>query len=150
MLRVFGDPEVMRYGDGVQTSEWIAGWLAQCAQQYRQRGYGPYAVVERRTDDVIGYCGLFDYPDIQGKPEVEVGYRLERAAWGRGFASEAARAVRDLAFNNLGITHLIAIIDPANTASIRVAEKLGMRFERTIMLPGYTYPDYVYGVFANR
>ena len=145
MYRVFGDPEVMRFGDGVQTKEWVDAWIRTCLERYyRTRGFGPYAVVERKSQAVIGYCGLFFFPDINGQPEVEVGYRLERSTWGRGYATEAARAVRDFAFGDLGMQRLIAIIDPSNTASIRVAEKIGMRRETEVMFEGYTHPDHVY------
>jgi RimJ/RimL family protein N-acetyltransferase len=147
MHRVFGDPEVMRFGDGAQTKEWVDAWLRTCLERYyRTWGFGPYAVVEKHSQDSIGYCGLFFFPDINGKPEVEIGYRLARFAWGQGYATEAAVAVRDYAFTTLGIKRLIAIIDPSNTASIRVAEKLGMKYESEVMLEGYTHPDHVYVV----
>jgi RimJ/RimL family protein N-acetyltransferase len=123
----------------------VDAWLRTCFERYYQTwGFGPYAVVERQRQAVIGYCGLFFFPDINGQPEVEIGYRLERSAWGRGYATEAARAVRDFAFGDLGMQRLIAIIDPSNIASIRVAEKIGMHHEAEVMLEGYTHPDHVY------
>ena len=147
MHQVFRDPEVMRFGDGVQTKEWVDAWLRTCLERYHQTwGFGPYAVVEKRSQDLIGYCGLFYFPDINGHPEVEIGYRLARSAWGRGYATEAAVAVRDYAFATLCIKRLIAIIDPSNTASIRVAKKIGMQPEGEVMLEGYTHPDHVYVV----
>jgi RimJ/RimL family protein N-acetyltransferase len=147
MHRLFGDPEVMRFGEGAQPREWVDVWLRTCLERYyRTWGFGPYAVVEKQSHDVIGYCGLFFFPDINGKPEVEIGYRLIRLAWGQGYATEAALAVRDFAFYTLGIKRLIAIIDPSNTASIRVAEKIGMHYEDEVMLEGYTHPDHVYVV----
>lgn len=150
MLRVFEDAEVMRFGDGVQTREWIQDWLRTCLERYYQTwGFGPYAVVERSSHKVIGYCGLFFFPDVAGQPEVEIGYRLARSAWGQGYATEAARAVRDFAFGTLGLTRLIAMIDPANVASIRVAEKIGMQYEKEVMFEGYTHPDHVYVVAAS-
>jgi hypothetical protein len=150
MYRIFGDPEVMRFGDGVQTMEWIENWLRACLERYYQTwGFGPYAVVETLSQEVIGYCGLFFFPDINGKPEVEIGYRLVHSAWGRGYATEAASAVRDFAFRALGIKRLIAIIDPANSASIHVAEKIGMRYEQDVMLEGYTHPDHVYVITST-
>jgi [ribosomal protein S5]-alanine N-acetyltransferase len=145
MYRVFGDSEVMRFGDGVQTKEWVQTWLHTCLERYyRTWGFGPYAVVEKQSQDVVGYCGLFYFPDVNGQPEVEIGYRLARSAWGQGYATEAARAVRDYAFSTLGLKRLIAIIDPSNTASIRVAEKIGMCYEMEVMFEGYTHPDHVY------
>lgn len=147
MYRLFGDPEVMRFGEGVQTPEWVEAWLRTCLERYSQTwGFGPYAVVEKQNQIVLGYCGLFYFPDIQGQPEVEIGYRLIRSVWGYGYATEAARAVRDFAFETLGIKRLVALIDPSNAASIRVAEKIGMRYEKDVMLEGYSHPDRLYVV----
>ena len=81
--------------------------------------------------------------------EVEIGYRLRRSAWGQGYATEAAQEVRDYAFHTLGMKRLIAIIDPANVASIRVAEKIGMNYEQDVMFEGYTHPDHVYVVTSG-
>jgi len=150
MEDVFGDAEVMRFGDGVQNREWIENWLRRCLEQYYSDwGFGPWAVVEKETQKLIGYCGLFYFPDICGSPEVEVGYRLVRRKWGQGFATEAASVVRDYAFEKLSLQRLIALIDPENTASIRVAEKLGMIYEKDYMPPEYDYPDRVYAVKSN-
>ena len=147
MYRVFGDPEAMRFGDGVQTKEWVKTWVQTCLERYYQTwGFGPYAVVERQTQELIGYCGLFYFPKINGQPEVEIGYRLIRSAWGQGYATEAVLAVRDFAFNTLGVKRLIAIIDPANVASIHVVEKVGMKYEEDVMLEGYDHPDHVYAI----
>ena len=149
MHSVFGDADVMRFGDGAQTEEWVRSWLRTCLEHYYATwGFGPYAVVERRERAVIGYCGLFFFPDVNGQPEIEIGYRLARSSWGQGYATEAASAVRDFAFGTLGIKRLIAMIDPANTASVRIAEKLGMRYEKEVMFKGYTHPDHVYVIEA--
>lgn len=143
---IFGDAEVMQHGPGLQTAEWIGAWLRDCLVGYARRGYGPWAVVEKGSGLVVGYCGYSDFPDIAGRPEVELGYRLTRATWGQGYATEAASAVRDYAWGTLALRRLVALIDPQNTASIRVAEKIGMRYERDVMLAGYTYPDRLYSV----
>ncbi len=150
MLTVFSDAEVMRFGDGPQTAEWVRDWLRAALDGYEQRGYGPWAVVEKTSGGVIGYCGLFYYPDVNGRAEIEIGYRLAQAYWGRGYATEAVSAARDYAFTTLGLPRLIALIDPANVASLRVAEKVGLRFEAEAMLPGYTYPDRVYTIERGR
>lgn len=144
---VFGDNDVMHFGPGVRPPAWIDAWLTDrlglacptpCADVW--------AVVERDTGSVTGYCGLFEFPDLAGRFEIEIGYRLARAWWGRGFATEAARAVRDYGFEVLSLSRLVALIDPGNRPSIRVAEKLGMRYERDVMLPEYTHPDHLYVV----
>ena len=144
MYRIFCDAEVMRFSDGIQTKEWVHAWLHKCLEGYQIWGFGPYAVVEQNSQNIIGYCGLFFCPDIDGQSEVEIGYRLARSAWGRGYATEAAKAVRDFALTTLGIQRLIAMIDPSNIASIRVAEKIGMKYEKEVMLEGYDHPDHVY------
>ena len=71
-------------------------------------------------------------------------------SWGYGYATEAARAVRDYAFSELNLNRLVALIEPVNQRSIRVAEKLGMRYEKDVMLEGYDYPDYPPGSPTSR
>jgi RimJ/RimL family protein N-acetyltransferase len=145
MDRVFGDPEVMRYGDGIKQPEWVRKWLRGCLEDYHQKwGFGLWAVVEKENRDVIGLCGLSHFPDVGGQPETEIGYRLARAYWGRGFATEAARAVRDYGFDALSISRLISIIDPRNIASIRVAEKTGLSYEKDVIFQGFH--DAVYAI----
>jgi RimJ/RimL family protein N-acetyltransferase len=147
MRRVFGDPDVMRFGKGVQTAQWVGDWIRRQRENYRAPGgIGLWAVVEKTSEETIGYCGLTRYPDICGRSEIEVGYRLARPYWGRGYATEAARAVCAHAYGALNLPRLIALIDPGNLASIRVAEKLGMRHENDVVLEGYTHADRVYAV----
>jgi [ribosomal protein S5]-alanine N-acetyltransferase len=147
LFAVFGDAEVMRFGDGVQTHAWVERWVqAALEQHHRLWGFGPLVVIERASRAVLGYCGLFYFADLGGQPEVELGYRLARAAWGCGYATEAACAIRDHAADTLGLRRLVALIDPANRASLRVAAKLGMAYEREVLLAGYTHPDHLYAV----
>ena len=147
LIRILGDDEVMRFSDGVKNAQDIEEWLTHHLREYsNQKGTGPWAVIEKPSLEVIGYCGLFFLPDVCGQPETEIGYRFTRQYWGHGYATEATRAVLDYALNNLGITRLIALIDPGNLASIRVAEKIGMILEKDVLLPGYTHPDYVYAI----
>lgn len=143
---ILGDAEVMRFGPGAQPPASIQTWLHDCLAAYDRFGYGPWAVVELRQHRLIGYCGLFYFPDINRQPETEIGYRLARTAWGQGYATEAALAVREYAFTTLGLPRLVALIDPQNSASIRVAAKLGMQHEQDVLFEGYTHPDRVYAV----
>jgi len=149
MYRIFCDADVMRFSEGVKTKEWVHDWLHTCLERYQTWGFGPYAVIEQSSQNVIGYCGLFFFPDLDGKAETEIGYRLARSTWGQGYATEAACAVRDYAFTTLGIKRLIAMIDPSNLSSIRVAEKMGMHYEKDILLEGFTHPDGVYVVTVS-
>jgi len=150
MLGVFGDAEVMRFGKGVQTRDWVADWLTRQIMIYRQRpGQGLWGVVPQGTEFPIGYCGLSWFPDVGGSPETEIGYRLVRARWGQGYATEAARAVLQQAFESLGLERVVAIIDPASIASIRVAQKLGMALEKEVMFKNYSHADHLYVALAE-
>ena len=150
LYTLFSHPEVMRFGDGPQTEAWVIEWIDWVRQGYIERDYGPLAVVEKSGGSVIGYCGLFFFEDINGAGEVELGYRLMREAWGMGYATEAGTAVSDFAFETLGLQRLISLIDPANSASIAVARKLGMAREGEVMLEGYTHADYIFSISAGQ
>ena len=143
LMNVFGDEEVMRYGDGVKTLEWVEYTIREWRKDYCERGYGKWAVVTQDGSQLLGYCGLENL-DMDGKQEVAIGYRLARPYWGQGYASEAVIAVRDFGLNALGLKRLVATIDPSNTASIRVVQKAGFVYEKDVMFEGYSHPDYVY------
>ena len=91
---------------------------------------GLWATIHKDTDQFIGRCGLLPWT-IDGRPEVEVAYLLDKALWGRGLATEAAQALVHYGFEHLRLSRLICLIDRDNLASIRVATKIGMIFEKT-------------------
>jgi RimJ/RimL family protein N-acetyltransferase len=95
---------------------------------------GWWAVVERASGHVVGNCGLFE-KEVDGCQEVELVYVFAVDSWGRGYATEAALALRDHALHDVGLRRIIALIDPENHASVRVAEKIGMAFERETRRP---------------
>jgi ribosomal-protein-alanine N-acetyltransferase len=122
------DAEVMRFiGQpvGPQTREQAEGWQEKNDRRWRDNGFGMWAVVERATGELFGWCGLSRLEDTQ---EVEVGYGLARRAWGRGLATEAARASLRYGFESMGLTRIVAVVNPANHASRHVVEKLGLRY----------------------
>lgn len=149
LQRVFRNPEVMHFGPGVQSIEWIEKWIHEAINCYELRGYGPWAIMNKADNMLMGYCGLFYFPDVCGQPETEIGIRLSREYWGLGFATEAVTAVRDFAFHSLGLGRLIAMVDPLNVNSLRVVDKAGMVCENTVMFEGYSHPDYVYSVVST-
>lgn len=81
---------------------------------------------------------------LRAVSDIEIGWHTKRASSNRGFATEAARACKDLAFGRFGLSRLISIIDPSNVASRRVAEKIGMSPEKTVMHDGY--PCVIYAI----
>jgi RimJ/RimL family protein N-acetyltransferase len=140
---IVSDPEVGRYVGGSQDRATAWRQIAIFIGHRELRGWTSSAVVERASGQLLGRGGLWQ---PEGWPGVEVGWILGRSAWGRGYASELGLAVRDYAFGQLGIPHLISVIDPDNVASIRVAEKIGATFERKYDLGGT--PCLIYGQAA--
>jgi len=142
--RICADPEVMRQiGDGrtlTRDETWRS--VATTLGHWVLRGYGLYAVEERATGSFIGRIGLIN---PEGWPGLEAGWLLGRQHWGRGYATEGARAVVRMAYEELGATHLISLIRPGNAASIRVAEKLGAVRESTIEMLGGPAHIFAYG-----
>ena len=136
------DPDVMRYMSptGAPLSRADA-WrqLAMFAGHWTLRGFGMWAVEERATGRFAGRVGLH-YPE--GWPEREVGWALARGFWGRGFATEAARAAVACAFERLGWDHVISCILPENRRSIAVAERLGATFDRALEIHGLLHHIY--------
>jgi RimJ/RimL family protein N-acetyltransferase len=144
LLEAYSDPETMRYiGDGTTTDldgvhraidKWLARWDADEFGQF---------VVERRGDGrVVGRVGFLVWHRERWQPgtraefgeraEVELGWTLARPHWGHGYATEAAVACRDLALDGLGLRRLVSLIMHGNERSVRVAEKLGERYERDV------------------
>ena len=109
------------------------------------RGYGQWALIERLSGELVGRAGLWQ---PEGWPGLEVGWLLGRRHWGMGFATEAGGAAVEYAFRVVGVDHVISLIRPENRASIRVAERLGERFERAIELGGNEV--HMYGLGRGR
>jgi len=130
MFDVLGNSEVMRFSlNGPYSFQKTEQFIARCIEGYEKHGAGLFAVCHKGDAKVIGYCGFY-LLTIDGAEEVEIGYRLHPAYWGRGLATEASLAVRDFGFEKLGFERLISCIEEENTASIRVAEKSGMKHEK--------------------
>jgi RimJ/RimL family protein N-acetyltransferase len=123
---LYGDPEVMRYIPyGALDEDGIARVLAKYARVDARYGFTYWAVVDRATSRFLGDVGFGVY--ATGEPEL--GYSLARAEWGHGYASEAAAACIEAAFRHLGAPRVVALVDAENTASLRVADRIGMRRE---------------------
>jgi RimJ/RimL family protein N-acetyltransferase len=122
--RICADPEVVRHvGTPFSRAE---AWLhiATMLGHWQLRGYGMWAVEDRAGGALIGRIGFYE---PEGWPGLELGWMLARDQWGRGLATEGARAALAFAFAALRKPQVISLIRPENLASIRVAEKLGER-----------------------
>jgi RimJ/RimL family protein N-acetyltransferase len=109
-----------------------------------------WAALDKATGALVGWAGL-GTPDFLPEilPAIEVGWRLDPAVWGRGLATEAGAAGLDYGFGTLGLDEIVSVCEPANVASERVMEKLGMRLERVTVHPARGVPVHVRVITAG-
>lgn len=121
------DPKVMEFMPSCLSRAESDLLVDRIGEHFREHGFGLYAVELRGERQFIGYVGLA-IPTFEAHftPCVEIGWRLAASAWGKGFATEGARAVVQEAFEKLGLKGLVSFTVPANIRSRRVMEKLGM------------------------
>ncbi|GAA2886763.1 GNAT family N-acetyltransferase [Streptosporangium fragile] len=161
LVELDGDPEVTRYLTGggptpreVVRDEVIPGWLPFYE---RYEGYGYWVAVEKTSGEFLGWFLFRPNPEgrrSDGTPRegVELGYRLRRAAWGKGYATEGSRALIRKGFTELGVERVYAETMTVNTASRRVMEKAGLRYVRTFhddwpeLIPGAEHGEVEYAL----
>jgi [ribosomal protein S5]-alanine N-acetyltransferase len=143
LAALYADPAVMYHFDGTRTRQQAQVEIEECIDRYQRVGYHLWATIHKADNRFIGRCGLWSMV-VEGRPEVEVAYMLARSYWGRGLGTEAARAIKEYGFATYDFPRLISLIDPRNKASIRVAEKNGMRYVKDVLHNGYV--DRLYAV----
>lgn len=127
------DPLVLKYtGDLPFRSVKEATIFLKNYSEYRKNGFGRWAVVKKENEKFIGWCGL----KLNEESFIDLGFRFFRNEWGKGFATEAAKATIDYGFNVLGIKEIIGRAIPLNLASIRVLEKIQMKYWKTDYVDG--------------
>jgi ribosomal-protein-alanine N-acetyltransferase len=139
LYRLWTDPDVRRYlwDDELIPRETAEEVVESSLASFGQHGFGFWTVSLRERDELIGFCGLRHFTDDFGAgPDVEILYGVAPAYWKQGIASEAAQAVLQFGFEQAGLETIQAGADPPNVASIRVMEKLGMRFARQTCIHG--------------
>jgi RimJ/RimL family protein N-acetyltransferase len=138
------DPEVMRFiraGSTLSREESLA-LSERLATHWAQHGFGLWAAEARASGEFLGFVGLSHplwFPALAG--DVEVGWRLARSAWGRGYATEGAREALRVAFATLALSRVVSLIHPGNTRSRAVAERLGFTLDH--VAPHPTEPNEV-------
>ena len=130
---LYCDPEITRFiPDAPKTFEEAREELEWHMNGHpRNPDLGLWATIHKASGRFIGRCGLLPW-NVDGREEVEVAYTIAREFWGQGLGTEAAQAIKDYACKHLHFSHLICLIEPDNSASVNVAQKIGMTFEKAI------------------
>jgi len=140
--RLWIDPDVRKYlwDDEVISRERAASIIEQSIDHFKNTGLGLWAVMPRTDNTLIGFCGYWFFHD---PPELQLLYGIAPARWGRGLATEAARAMIGYGFQQHGFDRIVASADEPNRASLKVMEKAGMRFEKQINHNGMETAYYI-------
>jgi RimJ/RimL family protein N-acetyltransferase len=163
LIEMDTDPDVMRYVTATPTEpdpEQCRAWVRGLSAKYGAEGggrYGFFAGVEKASGEAIGWLVLRPAPDYKFAEsvgfrtgELELGYRLRRRFWGRGYATEGARALVRVGFADPTVRAVAAVALAANRASTRVMEKCGLTYEREWALPGFPDPAVTYRLTRAR
>ena len=129
LLAIRSDPEVARYLSGpIPTLESTRAWIERQMEQQEREGFSLWPVIRKDNGQLIGRAGLHRLP----AGYVEAGWIFARSAWGHGFATEASRASIDYGLSVIHLPQVYALVDPRNSGSVAVANRLGMRFDRVV------------------
>ncbi|WP_417006702.1 GNAT family N-acetyltransferase [Aquibacillus salsiterrae] len=141
LLKIFSDPVAMEFYPDTKNEEETIRWINWTINNYDKFGVGLWVVESLKTGQFLGQCGIVPQK-VDGEVQMEIGYTFIRQFWGNGYATEAAVACKDYGFSVLKLPRLISLIDPLNKASIKVAKRMGMTFEKSIEKWGKTIAIY--------
>lgn len=142
VAEMLGDPDVMRFWPKPHTREESAQWIARFQERYELHGHGYWLAIEKETGQPVGQAGVLNQ-DVEGVIEIGLGWIMHRPFWRRGFATEAALACREYAFEVENRERVVALIRPENTPSRGVAAKLGMTLEKSVQYANFEHLVFV-------
>lgn len=135
LFAIDSDPDVNTYlgNKPVERIEQTDDIIVFIRKQYVDNGIGRWAVIEKNTNTFIGWCGLKYIKELTNNHNnyYDLGYRLNKNYWGKGFATEAAKATLDYAFNIMKLKDVYAIADSQNVASKNIIQKVGLKYVNT-------------------
>ena len=130
--QIFSDPVAMEFYPSTKSVKETEEWINWNRKLYMETQVGLWALIEKSSGNFLGQCGLVLQNDVAGNNEFEIGYLLVRKYWGKGYAGEAALAVKQFALSEFGLDRIISLIAPENSQSLKVAEKIGFTYEQNI------------------
>ena len=143
LYQLTGDSEVMKFFPSVLSYHETEQMIHKILDHYERYGYCFWKVLLKPKGEFVGIAGLL-HQEIDGEVETEISYRIRPEHWNNGYATEAAQACKEYAENTLGKKRLISLIRPQNSASKRVAQKLGAKKAKSIIFKGKEHDQYVY------
>lgn len=148
LLKITADEDVMRFFPSTMNRAETQKFLHQIIEAYERDGHSFWAAELKDANDFVGMVGLLSQ-QVDGINEIEIAYRVVKKYWRQGFASEAAQACRNYAFQKLKCSRLISLIGSNNVASKGVAKKLGMQFEKRSFKFGFELEVYTIHLMKN-
>ena len=137
MLELLNEPAFIRYvaDRGVRTTEAASGYITEkILPSYAKFGFGFYLMELKGSSESVGICGLVKRDSLE---DVDIGFSTAARYWGRGYAYEAASALMEHGRKVHGLPRIVGITAPGNEASMNLLQKLGLRFERMVQVPGF-------------
>lgn len=131
LMAIFSDPEVMKHYPSTMNQEEALGWINRTLSNYEKLGVGFWIVEDKTSGKFLGQCGLIPQ-EYDGVNVMEIAYLFARQEWGKGYATESAKACKQYGFQVMSLNKMYSFIDANNTTSARVAERNGMHIEKTI------------------
>ena len=142
VAEMLAHPEVMFFWPKPYTRDEAEAWIRRNQENYARHGYGYWLALDKASGQPIGQAGLLAQ-EVGGVAETGIGYIIHRPFWRRGYATEAARACRDYAFETLGKERLVVLVRPENVVSQSVARKIGVKPEREAVFAGLVHTVFV-------
>lgn len=131
LAALYANPEAMHFLGGTRSKSEVQYILNKYIREYEMFGHSFFATIQKSDQRFIGQCGLLKQ-EVEEQPEVELAYILAPEYWQRGLALEGIEALKNYGLQQLGLLRIVSLIPPKNVASIHIAEKIGMRYERDV------------------
>ena len=144
LFEIYRDPETIRYWNGPDTSQQDSEErIARMQTHWERHGYGDWALIDKKTEAMIGFCGLHLF---EGMDEINLGFLIDRTFWGKGLATEASMASLRFGFEKAPLGRVVGTTAPNNAGAIKVLKKCGMSYWKEIIRNG---PRSIFQITGN-